>query len=173
MAKFVTLLRCSGKSWEQGNSHAFSEYRGKKRSWLVPFSCLLIASLRTIFVVWLLLVWERVLCHRPCREVAEKWDFSTAKLILGKKKSTPKSFNRKLQKKIPQALPTGKQTQSPGKMNKNGQILFKKSDSSSMGRALHHLRAGQRPWSKAKNLLPAVGLQPHLLPQPPQAFLLE
>lgn len=57
----------------------------KKRSWSVPFSCLLIASLRTIFVVWLLLVWERVLCKRPCREVAEKWDFSTAKLILGKK----------------------------------------------------------------------------------------
>lgn len=99
MTKFVTLLRRSGKDWEQGNSHAFSEYRKKKRSWSVPFSFLLIASLRTIFVVWLLLVWERVLCQRPCREVAEKWDFSTAKFILGEKKNIPKSFNRKLQRK--------------------------------------------------------------------------
>lgn len=72
----------------------------RKRSWSVPFSFLLIASLRTIFVVWLLLVWERVLCQRPCREVAEKWDFSTAKLILGEKKF-PKSFNRKSKKKFP------------------------------------------------------------------------
>lgn len=97
MSEFVTLLPCSGKDWERGNSHAFSECRRKKRSWLVPFSFLLIASLGTIFVVWLLLVWERVRCQMPCREVAEKWDFSTAKLMLEKKK-IPKSFNRKLQK---------------------------------------------------------------------------
>lgn len=90
------------------------------------FLSFLIASLRTIFVVWLLLVWERVLCQSQCTEVAEKWDFSTAKLILGKKKSQ-KSFNIKLLKNS-QALPTGKQIQSAGKMNKNGQVLFKKND---------------------------------------------
>lgn len=99
--------------------------------------------------------------------------FFHCKVDPGEKKLTPKSFNRKLQKKIPRVLPTGKQTQSPGKMNKNGQILFKKNESSSTGRALHHLRAGQRSWRKAKNLLPAVGLQPHTLPQPPQGLLLE
>lgn len=40
MTKFVTLLRCSGKNWKQDNSHAFSEYRKKKKSWSVPFSFL-------------------------------------------------------------------------------------------------------------------------------------
>lgn len=78
----------------------------RKRSWSVPFSFLLIASLRTIFVVWLLLVWERVLCQRPCREVAEKWDFSTAKLILGEKK-IPKVFQQKVEKKIPKCCQLG------------------------------------------------------------------
>lgn len=43
MAKFVTLLRCSGKSWEQGNSHAFSEYREEKEilvgALFLPFNC--------------------------------------------------------------------------------------------------------------------------------------
>lgn len=141
----------------------------RKRSWLVPFSFLLIASLRTIFVVWLLLVWERVLCQRPCREVAEKWDFSTAKLILGEKNS--QSLSTESRKKNSQVLPTGKQTQSTGKMNKNGQILFKKNDSSSMERALHHLRAGLGKDHGAK---PSIfsqlwGCNPITCPNPTQA----
>lgn len=115
MTKFVTLLRRSGKDWEQGNSHAFSEYRKKKRSWSVPFSFLLIASLRTIFVVWLLLVWERVLCQRPCREVAEKWDFSTAKFILGEKKISQSLSTESCKKNISQVLPTGRQRQDEQK----------------------------------------------------------
>lgn len=68
-----------------------------------PGQCLflsfLIASLRTIFVIWLLLVWERVLSQSQCTEVAEKWDFSTAKLIPGKKK-IPKAFQHKVAKKF-------------------------------------------------------------------------
>lgn len=42
MTKFVTLLRCSGKNWKQGNSHAFSEYRKKKilvGALFFPFNC--------------------------------------------------------------------------------------------------------------------------------------
>lgn len=167
MSEFVTLLPCSGKDWERGNSHAFSECRRKKRSWLVPFSFLLIASLGTIFVVWLLLVWERVRCQMPCREVAEKWDFSTAKLMLGKKKKKSQSLSTESCKKpkFSRVLPTGKQKQSTGKMNKNGQILFKKNDSSSMGRAL--CITLEPAWAKTKHLLRAVGLQPHNLPQAP------
>lgn len=67
------------------------------------FLSLLTASLRTIFVVWLLLVWERVLCQSQCTEVAEKWDFSTAKLIRGKKKekTIPEVFQHKVAKKFP------------------------------------------------------------------------
>lgn len=81
-----------------------SQNMGRKRnSGRVLFLSFLIASLRTIFVVWLLLVWDRVLCQNQCTEVAEKWDFfffSTAQLILGKKKS-PNPFNIKLLKKFP------------------------------------------------------------------------
>lgn len=65
------------------------------------FLSFLIASLRTIFVVWLLLVWERVLCQSQYTGIAEKWDFSTAKLILGKKKKIPKVFQLKVAKKFP------------------------------------------------------------------------
>lgn len=106
-----------------------SQNMGRKRnSGRVLFLSFLIASLRTIFVVWLLLVWDRVLCQNQCTEVAEKWDFffSTAQLILGKKKS-PKPFNIKLLKNS-QALPVGKQIQSAGKANKNCQVLFKRND---------------------------------------------
>lgn len=81
-----------------------SQNMGRKRnSGRVLFLSFLIASLRTIFVVWLLLVWDRVLCQNQCTEVAEKWDFfffSTAQLILGKKK-IPKAFQHKAAKKFP------------------------------------------------------------------------
>ena len=72
--------------------------RKRNSSWFL-FLSFLIASLRTISVVWLLLVWDRALCRNQCTEIAEKWDFSTAKLILGKKK-TPKVFQHKAAKKF-------------------------------------------------------------------------
>lgn len=80
-----------------------SQNMGRKRnSGRVLFLSFLIASLRTIFVVWLLLVWDRVLCQNQCTEVAEKWDFFFFHCTIdpGKKK-IPKAFQHKAAKKFP------------------------------------------------------------------------
>lgn len=86
-----------------------SQNMGRKRnSGRVLFLSFLIASLRTIFVVWLLLVWDRVLCQNQCTEVAEKWDFFFFHCTIdpGEKK-IPKSFQHKAAKKIPKPCQLG------------------------------------------------------------------
>lgn len=98
--------------------------------------------------------------------------FFHCKIVPGEKKKISKSFNRKLQKKkIPKCCQLGSRHKAQGKMNKNGQILSKKNDSSSMGRALHHLRAGlgKDHGAKPSTFSQLWGCKSITCPSPPQA----